>query len=222
MRAVITGGAGFIGSHLAERLLAEGHRVTVLDDLSTGSYHNIEHLLKRADFEFVLGSICNADVVDDVAARSDAVFHLAAAVGVQLIVEQPLESLMTNVRGSEVVMEKAHKHGCRVLVTSTSEIYGKNTSDRLGLQLAVGVGVWIAGIGVGVLPWQAANVTVTVVWVAGITNVFQLGGQHKRAGRRLGRDRRHRVLCHRRGQRPVPGGSAGHRRGRLRAGVFAP
>jgi UDP-glucose 4-epimerase len=131
MRAVITGGAGFIGSHLAERLLADGHRVTVLDDLSTGSYHNIEHLLKRADFEFVLGSICNADVVDDVAARSDAVFHLAAAVGVQLIVEQPLESLMTNVRGSEVVMEKAHKHGCRVLVTSTSEIYGKNTSDRL-------------------------------------------------------------------------------------------
>lgn len=96
-----------VGSHLADRLLADGHRVTVLDDLSTGSYHNIEHLLDRSDFEFVLGSILNADLVDDVIARSDVVFHLAAAVGVNLIVDQPLESLMTNVRGSQVVMEKA-------------------------------------------------------------------------------------------------------------------
>jgi len=132
MKALITGGAGFIGSHLADRLLADGHQVVVLDDLSTGSYENIEHLLGRPDFEFVLGSILNADLVDDCAARCDTIFHLAAAVGVQLIVEKPLESLATNIRGSEIVFEKAHKYNTRILVTSTSEIYGKNTSDRLG------------------------------------------------------------------------------------------
>jgi UDP-glucose 4-epimerase len=132
MKALITGGAGFIGSHLADRLLADGHQVVVLDDLSTGRYENIEHLLGRPDFEFVLGSILNADLLDDCVARCDTVFHLAAAVGVQLIVERPLESLATNIRGSELVFEKAHKYNTRILVTSTSEIYGKNTSDRLG------------------------------------------------------------------------------------------
>jgi UDP-glucose 4-epimerase len=132
MKALITGGAGFIGSHLADRLLADGHQVVVLDDLSTGRYENIEHLLGRPDFEFVLGSILNADLLDDCVARCDTVFHLAAAVGVQLIVEKPLESLATNIRGSELVFEKAHKYNTRILVTSTSEIYGKNTSDRLG------------------------------------------------------------------------------------------
>jgi len=132
MKALITGGAGFIGSHLADRLLADGHQVVVLDDLSTGRYENIEHLLGRPDFEFVLGSILNADLLDDCVARCDTVFHLAAAVGVQLIVEKPLESLATNIRGSELVFEKAHKYNTRILVASTSEIYGKNTSDRLG------------------------------------------------------------------------------------------
>ncbi len=132
MKALITGGAGFIGSHLADRLLADGHQVVVLDDLSTGRYENIEHLLGRPDFEFVLGSILNADLLDDCVARCDSVFHLAAAVGVQLIVEKPLESLATNIRGSELVFEKAHKYNTRILTTSTSEIYGKNTSDRLG------------------------------------------------------------------------------------------
>ena len=132
MKALITGGAGFIGSHLADRLLAGGHQVVVLDDLSTGRYENIEHLLGRPDFEFVLGSILNADLLDDCVARCDTVFHLAAAVGVQLIVEKPLESLATNIRGSELVFEKAHKYDTRILTTSTSEIYGKNTSDRLG------------------------------------------------------------------------------------------
>jgi UDP-glucose 4-epimerase len=132
MKALITGGAGFIGSHLADRLLADGHHVVALDDLSTGRYENIQHLLGRPDFEFVLGSILNADLLDDCVARCDTVFHLAAAVGVQLIVEKPLESLATNIRGSELVFEKAHKYGTRILVTSTSEIYGKNTSDRLG------------------------------------------------------------------------------------------
>jgi len=132
MKALITGGAGFIGSHLADRLIADGHQVILLDDLSTGSHANIEHLIGRPDVEFVLGSILNADLHDDCVARVDTVFHLAAAVGVHLIVEKPLESLATNIRGSELVFEKVHKHGARILVTSTSEIYGKNTSDRLG------------------------------------------------------------------------------------------
>ena len=131
MNVLVTGGAGFIGSHLNDLLLSRGHRVIALDNISTGRYENIDHLLGRKDFEFVLGSVLNADLVDDLAARADAIFHLAAAVGVHLIVEKPLESLATNIRGSEIVFEKAHKHGTRVLVASTSEIYGKNTSDRL-------------------------------------------------------------------------------------------
>ena len=132
MRALITGGAGFIGSHLADALLARGDSVILLDNLSTGRLENIEHLRQRDDVEFVLGSILNADLVDDLMSRADVAFHLAAAVGVQLIVDKPLESLATNIRGSEIVFEKAHKHGTKVLVTSTSEIYGKNTSDKLG------------------------------------------------------------------------------------------
>jgi UDP-glucose 4-epimerase len=132
MRALVTGGAGFIGSHLADALLARGDSVILLDNLSTGRLENIEHLRQRDDVEFVLGSILNADLVDDVMSRSEICFHLAAAVGVELIVDKPLESLATNIRGSEIVFEKAHKHSTAVLVTSTSEIYGKNTSDRLG------------------------------------------------------------------------------------------
>jgi UDP-glucose 4-epimerase len=132
MRALITGGAGFIGSHLADALLARGDSVILLDNLSTGRLENIEHLRQRDDVEFVLGSILNADLMDDVMSRADVCFHLAAAVGVQLIVDKPLESLATNIRGSEIVFEKAHKHATKVLVTSTSEIYGKNTSDKLG------------------------------------------------------------------------------------------
>lgn len=131
MRILLTGGAGFIGSHLADHLLQAGHQLILMDDLSTGRLANIEHLMGRPDVEFVLGSILNADLVDSVVSRVEVVYHLAAAVGVELIVEKPLQSLMTNIRGSEVVFEKAHKHGTRILVTSTSEIYGKNTSDRL-------------------------------------------------------------------------------------------
>ena len=131
MRALITGGAGFIGSHLADRLLERGDQVVLLDDLSTGRLANIEHLNGRADAEFVLGSILNGDLVDHVVSRVDTVFHLAAVVGVNLIVEKPLESLMTNIRGTETVVEKAHKYNTRILVMSTSEIYGKNTSDSL-------------------------------------------------------------------------------------------
>ena len=131
MRALITGGAGFIGSHLADRLLDRGDQVVLLDDLSTGRLSNIEHLNGRSDAEFVLGSILNTDLVDHVVSRVDTIFHLAAAVGVNLIVEKPLESLITNIRGTETVVEKAHKYNTRILVMSTSEIYGKNTSDSL-------------------------------------------------------------------------------------------
>jgi UDP-glucose 4-epimerase len=105
--------------------------VVLLDDLSTGRLGNIEHLNNRSDTDFVLGSILDADLIDDTVSRVDAIFHLAAAVGVNLIVEKPLESLMTNIRGTETVIEKAHRYDKRLLVMSTSEIYGKNTSDSL-------------------------------------------------------------------------------------------
>jgi UDP-glucose 4-epimerase len=131
MKVLITGGAGFIGSHLADHFVGQGDQVILLDDLSTGRLANIEHLQDRSDVEFVLGSILNADLVDHVVSRVDVVYHLAAAVGVHLIVERPLESLMTNIRGTETVIEKAHKYNKRTILTSSSEIYGKNTSDRL-------------------------------------------------------------------------------------------
>lgn len=128
---LITGGAGFIGSHLVDSLIERGEQVIVLDDLSTGRHDNIRKYIGRSDFEFILGSILNESLVDDAVRRSDVVVHLAAAVGVTLIVERPLESLATNIRGSEVVLERCHKYGRKVLVASTSEIYGKNTSDSL-------------------------------------------------------------------------------------------
>jgi len=127
----VTGGAGFVGSHVVDRILARGDEVIVLDDLSTGRHDNLKSHRDNPRFEFILGSILNAELVDDAVRRADFVFHLAAAVGVNLIVERPLESLATNIRGSEVVLEKCHKYGRPVLVTSTSEIYGKNTSDTL-------------------------------------------------------------------------------------------
>ncbi|MFY9220962.1 MAG: NAD-dependent epimerase/dehydratase family protein [Candidatus Nanopelagicales bacterium] len=131
MRYLITGGAGFIGSHLTDALLARGDQVMVLDDLSTGRHDNIRAHLADPNFEFVMGSILNEALVDDSVRRVDVVLHLAAAVGVELIVGRPLESLATNIRGSEIVLEKCHKYGRKVLVTSTSEIYGKNESDLL-------------------------------------------------------------------------------------------
>lgn len=130
-RYCVTGGAGFIGSHLVDSLVAQGHSVIVLDDLSTGRHDNLRQHAGSIQVEFVLGSILNEALVDDVVRRSDVVLHLAAAVGVNLIVERPLESLATNIKGSEIVLEKCHKYGRKVLVTSTSEIYGKNTSDAL-------------------------------------------------------------------------------------------
>lgn len=124
MRYLVTGGAGFIGSHLVEALLDRGDDVTVLDNLSTGSQGNLEEVETR--IRLVHGSVLDALLVDELAAECDVIVHLAAAVGVRLIVEQPLHSLITNIRGAETVMEAAHRYRRKIIVASTSEIYGKN------------------------------------------------------------------------------------------------
>lgn len=131
MKALITGGAGFIGSHLAEALVKEGHEVVALDNLSTGRTQNLVGLRASPAFQFVIGSILDERLVDKYVERCDVVFHLAAAVGVQLIVNHPLESLTTNIRGSEIVLEMAYRYQRKVLITSTSEIYGKNANGPL-------------------------------------------------------------------------------------------
>lgn len=126
-RYLVTGGAGFIGSHLADRLLARGDEVLALDDLSTGRSRNIAHLKETRGFRFRHGSILDAPLVNGLVEETDVIVHLAAAVGVKLIVERPLESLVTNIRGTETVLSAAAENDRKVLVTSTSEIYGKNT-----------------------------------------------------------------------------------------------
>ena len=131
MHALVTGGAGFIGSHLSERLLAEGHEVSVLDDFSTGSQDNVVALQQQTSFHLVVGTILDHRLMDKLVERCDVIFHLAAAVGVELIIKRPLESLMTNIRGSEIVLEMAHRYRKKVLIASTSEIYGKNTNGPL-------------------------------------------------------------------------------------------
>jgi UDP-glucose 4-epimerase len=131
LKALITGGAGFIGSHLAETLLKAGSEIVVLDDLSTGRYENIAHLENKKTFKFVEGSILNETLMDKLAGDCDVIYHLAAAVGVELIVKKPLESLTTNIKGSEVVLEMAHRYHKKILITSTSEIYGKNVNGPL-------------------------------------------------------------------------------------------
>ena len=127
MRALITGGAGFIGSHLAERLLSLGNRVVIIDDLSTGSINNISHLKKNSNFEYIIDSIFNRNLLAELVDGADVIFHLAAAVGVRRIVEFPVRTIETNVRGSEQILELAAKKRKRLLITSTSEIYGKST-----------------------------------------------------------------------------------------------
>jgi len=126
MNVFITGGAGFIGSNLAERLLADGHRVLVLDDLSTGEMANIEGILKHERFDYRIGSIQDAPLVAEMVDRADITVHLAAAVGVKLIVERPVHTIETNVHGTEVVLNAAAKKAKPVLIASTSEVYGKN------------------------------------------------------------------------------------------------
>lgn len=135
---LVTGGAGFIGSHLVDALLARGEPVVVLDDLSTGRLENLAAARTREHFRFVHGSVLNASLVDDLTHECGTVVHLAAAVGVKLIVEQPLNSFTVNTKGTETVIESAHRHDRRVVLASTSEIYGKNsrgplteTSDRI-------------------------------------------------------------------------------------------
>ncbi|WP_173668307.1 NAD(P)-dependent oxidoreductase [Thermobifida fusca] len=131
MKALVTGGAGFIGSHLCDYLTSQGHQVTVLDDLSTGSKENLAQLAAAPNFEFVEGSILDTALVDKLVGSCDTVFHLAAAVGVHTIVDKPLESLRVNLHGTENVVEAAARHGARIMVASTSEVYGKNDADGL-------------------------------------------------------------------------------------------
>jgi UDP-glucose 4-epimerase len=128
MRALITGGAGFVGSHLAELLLGQGHEVFVLDNLSTGSIDNIAHLKDHKRFHYTIDSVSNEPVLAELVDQADVVFHLAAAVGVKLIVEQPVHTIETNVRGTEVVLTHANKKKKLVLIASTSEVYGKSTA----------------------------------------------------------------------------------------------
>jgi UDP-glucose 4-epimerase len=126
MRALITGGAGFIGSHLSEALLARRHEVLVLDNLSTGSIDNIAHLKGQPGFEYFIDSVNNEPLLAELIDRSDVVFHFAAAVGVKLIVEQPVYTIETNVHGTEVVLKHANKKKKLVVIASTSEVYGKS------------------------------------------------------------------------------------------------
>jgi len=128
LRSLVTGGAGFIGSHLAERLLAAGHRVTLLDDLSTGRRENIAHLEGRPDARLVIGSVLDEPLVEGLIRETDRVFHLASAVGVKLIMDQPVKTIETIFGGTEVVLRVASRHRRPVLITSTSEVYGKGVS----------------------------------------------------------------------------------------------
>ncbi|MCL1827489.1 MAG: GDP-mannose 4,6-dehydratase [Candidatus Cloacimonetes bacterium] len=129
MRILITGGAGFIGSHLCEALLAKGHKVSIIDNLSTGKLSNIDHLQVNESFHYVLGSILDRDILESLISEADEIYHLAAAVGVSYIINNPLLSLQTNIEGTENVLEFANKYKRKVLIASTSEIYGK--SDKI-------------------------------------------------------------------------------------------
>lgn len=126
MRVLVTGGAGFIGSHIVDSLIQKGTDVTVMDDLSTGSLRNIRHLQDNPNFRFSNSSVLDSGTVDEEMSQVDVVYHMAAAVGVQLIVDRPLQSLITNIKGTENILEAAQKHRVKVLLASTSEIYGKS------------------------------------------------------------------------------------------------
>jgi len=116
---LVTGGAGFIGGHLCEALLGEGHQVVVIDDLSTGRLENIEHMMPESNFQFVRETILNTQVLDRLASQADIIIHLAAAVGVMLIVEDPVRTIKTNIMGTEAVLETANRYGCKVPLAST-------------------------------------------------------------------------------------------------------
>jgi UDP-glucose 4-epimerase len=129
-KALVTGGAGFIGSHLSELLLDEGWEVWALDDVSTGAHANVAHLSDRSDFHLVVESVLSPAVVSELVHKCDVVYHLAAAVGVRLIVEQPVHTMVTNVQGTETVLEYCAKFGKRVLIASSSEVYGDHRDER--------------------------------------------------------------------------------------------
>jgi UDP-glucose 4-epimerase len=129
-KALTTGGAGFIGSHLAELLLSEDWEVYALDDVSTGSLENVAHLRENPNFHLVIESVLSPSVLSELVHKCDVVYHLAAAVGVRLIVEQPIHTLLTNIRGTETVLEYCARFGKRVLVVSTSEVYGDHREEK--------------------------------------------------------------------------------------------
>jgi UDP-glucose 4-epimerase len=131
LRILITGGAGYIGSHLSDALIDAGHQVTILDNLSTGRLTNISHLLSHTRFRLICDSILNARLVDQLVAEADVVYHLAATVGVKHVVEDPLKCIVANVRGTEVVLESAYRYWRRVVVASSSEVYGKSEKAPL-------------------------------------------------------------------------------------------
>ncbi len=124
---LITGGAGFVGSHLSGALLNAGHRVLVIDDLSTGRIENVHHLIDHKNFQFARDTIMNQVVLDRLASEADVIIHLAAAVGVMLIVEQPVHTITTNIMGTEAVLQVGLRYNCRVMIASTSEVYGKGS-----------------------------------------------------------------------------------------------
>lgn len=128
MKILITGGAGFIGSHLADKLLSEGHEVTVIDDLSTGRYSNVAHLESKPGFNLIIESVLNAELMDKLIRTADRVFHMASAVGVRLIMEQPVKTIETIFHGTDVVLKFCSRYRKRVLIPSTSEVYGKGTA----------------------------------------------------------------------------------------------
>ena len=126
MKALVTGGAGFIGSHLAERLLKDGHDVTVVDNLSTGSLKNIKSFKEHSRFAFVTGDIRDIGLMEPLAERCDMIFHLAAAVGVKLIADDPVHTIETNIGGTEIVLDAANRFGKKTFLASSSEVYGKS------------------------------------------------------------------------------------------------
>jgi UDP-glucose 4-epimerase len=128
MKILITGGAGFVGSHLADRLIGEGHEITVIDDLSTGRYSNVEHLEENPNFRLIIDTVLNGHLMEELIRETDRVYHMASAVGVRLIMEQPVKTIETIFHGTDVVLGRCAKFRKRVLIPSTSEVYGKGIS----------------------------------------------------------------------------------------------